>query len=153
MNGKHHIIRRAVTCLGLASLAAGLLVPVAGAIQRGDGTAGIVASTLGSPDPRDASATGDSTAGLVPSTLGSSDPRDTADESFQPSIVASQLGSPDVQDSARIAEAQIVHVSQDGFDWRDAAIGAVSGIGAALLLAGGALMTLRPRARTRAATR
>jgi hypothetical protein len=153
MSGKHHIIRRALTCLGLASLVAAFLVPAAGAMQRGDGSAGIVASTLGSPDPRDAATGTDFAAGLVPSTLGSPDPRDTLGESFRPSIVAGTLGSPDVRDSAQAAEAQIVHVSSDGFDWRDAGIGAIGGVGAALLLAGGLLLTLRPRVRASAAMR
>jgi hypothetical protein len=39
------------------------------------------------------------------------------------------------------------------FDWGDAAIGAVSGMGLALLLAGLALLTVVPRTRTRLSVR
>jgi hypothetical protein len=40
-----------------------------------------------------------------------------------------------------------------GFDWGDAAIGAASGLGLALLLAGLALLAIAQRAKTRVATR
>ena len=43
-------------------------------------------------------------------------------------------------------------VAADGFDWGDAAIGAVSGVGFALLLLGLGLLLLSQRTRTRIAT-
>ncbi len=65
-----------------------LLVPATqGAAAPQRYAAGLVPSTLGSPDPRDTAALGAvpaayrgelNPAGLVPSTLGSPDPRDTA---------------------------------------------------------------------------
>ena len=65
-----------------------LLVPATqAATAQKQYAAGLVPSTLGSPDPRDTAALGavpaafsleQNPAGLVPSTLGSPDPRDTA---------------------------------------------------------------------------
>lgn len=45
----------------------------------------------------------------------------------------------------------VVASNRDGFDWADAAIGGLSGLGAALLVAGGVLLVVNQRNRARTA--
>jgi hypothetical protein len=82
-------------CLALVAglTVTALLVPATqGAAAPQRYAAGLVPSTLGSPDPRDTAALGAvpayrgelNPAGLVPSTLGSPDPRDTALDVISP---------------------------------------------------------------------
>jgi hypothetical protein len=62
-------------------------------------------------------------------------------------------GARDVHDRQPAPQPPTAAASRDGFDWGDAALGAASGIGLALLVAGVAFLALGPRAGTRVATR
>jgi len=59
----------------------------------------------------------------------------------------------DSHDRADVPRTPALVVSRDGFDWGDAAIGVVSGMGFALLLAGLAVLTVVTRTKTRLSTR
>jgi hypothetical protein len=81
--------------------AAALAALTAPAAPAGTGTEpSIVATRLGSPDPRTASDAQDYAPGAVPSTLGSPDARDpNRKTASQAGLIASKLGSPDPRDT------------------------------------------------------
>jgi hypothetical protein len=51
--------------------------------------------------------------------------------------------SPAISQAATTPAVRIVHVGDGGFDWGDAAIGAVAGVGLALLAATGGVVVMR----------
>ena len=89
--------------LVLAAAAAVMLLSVPAGFGQPTDSNGLVATNLGSQDPRD-TAQSASAAGLVPTRLGSPDPRDTARNAqksdFAPGAVAGRLGSPDPRGTA-----------------------------------------------------
>jgi hypothetical protein len=92
-----HITKRMALVLAGAAAFALLAVPSALASTK---TNGMVATTLGSQDPRDTARSEDA-AGLVPTRLGSPDPRENArTSSFSAGLVADRLGSPDPRTTA-----------------------------------------------------
>jgi hypothetical protein len=107
MDGMTHRKMRATLALGAA--AAVTLFAVPAGFAHPTNTSGLVATTLGSQDPRD-TAQSENTAGLVPRRLGSPDPRDTVRKSqksnYASGTVAARLGSPDPRDTARSSESQ-----------------------------------------------
>jgi hypothetical protein len=140
MNAMAHRKMRAGLVLAIAATMTLLAIPAGFAYPMRSG--GLVATTLGSQDPRD-TAQSDKTAGLVPGRLGSPDPRDTDRKSqksrYASSTVAARLGSPDPRGTASGAVAPELHGPvapvghESGFSWQDAGIGA----GAALLFVAG----------------
>src|SRR5262249_4236820 len=92
------------TCFAavLAVALAAVAVP-ASAVGAQVDDPGLIARTLGSPDPRESIAKPEPAyAGVVPARLGTPDPRDTGLASISPSAVAGTLGSPDPRDTASV---------------------------------------------------
>jgi len=122
-------LTRIASVLGALALFAGLLVTSAGAGIR-DGR---------SPDTKDA-------AYLAHFDGRSPDTIDAAAQAHA-TLPVVDLRSPDTQDAAVAAHAtppaSIVVVSNGGFDWTDAGIGAAGGFAIALLLGGAIALTHR----------
>ena len=122
-------LTRIASVLGVLALFAGLLVTNAGAGIR-DGR---------SPDTKDAAFLAHLD-GRPPDTI------DAAAQAHATQPVV-DLRSPDTRDAAVAAHAtppaSIVVVSNGGFDWTDAGIGAAGGFAVALLLAGVIVLTHR----------
>jgi hypothetical protein len=124
--GKANIFKSTITAIAVGACVAAFAVPaLAGGGVGSD--MGVVASTLGSPDPHDSI----SGLGLVPSTLGSPDPRDTSQQAAGLGLVPSALGSPDPRDTT----IQAPDVAAGGFDWAAFGIGVGASVGLMLLLA------------------
>jgi hypothetical protein len=78
--------------------------------------------------------------------------QDTHDRAVLPGSNVGTLAR-DAHDRLPVPQPPTVVGSQNGFDWGDAALGAASGIGLVLLVAGLAFLVVSPRAGTRVATR
>jgi hypothetical protein len=123
MNAMAH--RKMRTGLVLAIAAAVTLLAIPAGFAYPMRSSGLVATTLGSQDPRD-TAQSDTTAGLVPGRLGSPDPRGTAAENSLAAHADATSATPVQGDG--------------GFSWRDAGIGAgvalfcVAGLGLVLAI-------------------
>jgi hypothetical protein len=115
----------------LATVALFALLATGAAFAHPVDTGGMVATNLGSQDPRD-TVRSEYPAGLVPSRLGSPDPRSTANESLPAELrgpvrpdgaalraVFSELAA---QASSNRAAVK-VEAANSGFSWRDAAVG------------------------------
>jgi len=98
---------------------------------------GLVAGTLGSPDPRESIAKGVD-AGAAATRLGTPDPRDTGLASISPSAVAGTLGSPDPRDTASVSTSAAS--AGKTFDWGDFGIGLGFGVGLSAILAGAIIL-------------
>jgi len=79
-------------------------------------------------------------------------PQDTHDRAALPGSTVG-TGARDAHDRQPVPQPPTAVAGRDGFDWGDAVLAAVSGIGVALLVAGVAFLVVRPRAGTRVATR
>jgi hypothetical protein len=144
MNGSIHTIKQTAAAIAVAFSIAAFAVPVA--LAGGGSGTGIVASTLGSPDPQDGSLGTTSDPGLVAGRLGSPDPTDAAHAVMSPSnLVADTLGSPDPRDPA--LRTQIVRVVTGSFDWGDFGIGIAAALSVMLIFAAGARQTRQLRNR------
>ena len=79
--------------------------------------------------------------------------QDSHDRADVPRTALVQKVIQDSHDRADVPRSTLVVASPSSFDWGDAAIGAVSGMGFALVLAGLGLLLMSQRTRTQIATR
>ena len=151
--------------IGTVALGAALLVPVAQAQSPDDraglrGPGGIAAQQAGGaanhPDSRAERGTGAVTAAI---TSGAVRPDDRAGTrgpgAYSPAVQTTGAGShPDNRAESRgpgSVDRVVVVSSSSGFDWGDALIGSLGGVGAALLLTGCFFLLAGQRNKTRLA--
>jgi len=67
-----------------------------------------------------------------------------------PGAIAAQ-NAPGPRGPGAFADVTVVETAESSFDWRDAAIGGVGGVGLALLVTGGGVLVLTQTRRTRPA--
>jgi len=151
--------------IGTVALGAALLVPVANAQSPDDreglrGPGGIAALQAGAaashPDNRAERVTGAVTAAITSNAVRPDDRAGARGPgAYSPAVQTTGAGShPDNRAESRgpgSIDSVVVVSSSTGFDWGDAMIGSLGGLGAALLLTGGFFLLASQRNKTRLA--